>query len=146
MASGKKKVVRRIKADTKDAPASAHRADGSTEAKAAANESVAAKPSTEKPATVKRVVKKVVRKAPAQPAAKTAKAKSGHKPFIIFRPFVALGHYIRDSWHELRHVEWPNRRATWKMTLGVIIFCLIIGLIVLLSDWASQWLIQEVIL
>ena len=91
----------------------------------------------------------------AQPAERDAKAKSGHrrksagdskKPFILFRPFIALGRYIRDSWRELRKVEWPSRRATWKMTLGIIIFCIIIGVFVLLCDWGSQWLIQEVVL
>ena len=39
--------------------------------------------------------------------------KSGKKPFILFRPFVYLGRYIRDSWRELRQVRWPNRKATW---------------------------------
>lgn len=72
--------------------------------------------------------------------------KSDNKPFILFRPFVALGRYIRDSWRELRKVEWPSRRATWKMTLGVIVFCVFIGVFVLVCDWASQWLIQEVVL
>lgn len=146
MASGNKKVIRRIKAND----------DAS-----AAQTSKSASDSTSKPTTKKVVIKKVIRRpasgaptdkqlatgAQAQAKAKPkTKVRPDTKPFILFRPLIALGRYIRDSWHELRQVEWPNRRATWKMTLGVIIFCAFIGVFVLVSDWLSQWLIQEVIL
>ena len=50
------------------------------------------------------------------------KEKSKKKPFILFRPFVYLGRYIRDSWRELRQVRWPNRKATWKMVLAVLVY------------------------
>ena len=60
-------------------------------------------------------------RADAQKVTETGKTtRSGKKPFILFRPFVALGHYIRDSWRELRQVRWPNRKMTWKMVLAVI--------------------------
>ena len=70
---------------------------------------------------------KEVKNPPAKPT-KTAKAsKTDEKPlkevFLLVRPFVALGRYIRDSWRELRQVRWPNRKATWKMTLAVLIYC-----------------------
>lgn len=45
--------------------------------------------------------------------------KEGKKVFILFRPFVALGRYLRDSWREIRQVRWPNRKATWKMVLEI---------------------------
>lgn len=51
--------------------------------------------------------------------------KNEKKVFILFRPFVALGRYLRDSWLELRQVRWPNRKATWKMVLAVIIYTLL---------------------
>ena len=42
--------------------------------------------------------------------------------FLLARPFVALGRYLRDSWREIRQVRWPNRRATWKMTLAALVY------------------------
>lgn len=65
---------------------------------------------------------------------KQQKSKSGKKPFILFRPFVALGHYLRDAWGELRQVRWPNRKTTWKMVLAVLVYsALFMGLILLLD-------------
>lgn len=65
--------------------------------------------------------------------------KEGKKPFILFRPFVAFGRYLRDSWRELRQVRWPNRKTTWKMVLAVFVYtALFIGLLVVLDilfDW-----------
>ena len=74
---------------------------------------------------------------------KAEKALKKDKPlkqtFILFRPFVALGRYLRDSWRELRQVRWPNRKATWKMVLAVLvytaIFMILIGLLDLLFTW-----------
>lgn len=59
-------------------------------------------------------------------AAKLARKNEEERPiksyFILFRPFVALGRYLRDSWREIRQVRWPNRKATWKMTLAVLVY------------------------
>ena len=73
----------------------------------------------------------------AEKNAKKAEKKSknnGKKPFILFRPFVALGHYIADSWRELRQVRWPNRKATWKMVLAVFVYTAIFALFIALLD------------
>ena len=67
-------------------------------------------------------------------AKKTEEKVKKKKPFILFRPFVGLGRYLRDSWRELRQVRWPNRKLTWKMVLAVIIYTLIFaGFLVLLD-------------
>lgn len=59
-------------------------------------------------------------------AARLAKKNDEERPlksyFLLVRPFVALGRYLRDSWREIRQVRWPNRKATWKMTLAVLIY------------------------
>lgn len=60
--------------------------------------------------------------------------KSAKKPFILFRPFVALGRYLKNSWLELRQVRWPSRKATWKMVLAVIVYTIIFGGFLLLLD------------
>ena len=59
-----------------------------------------------------------------------SKHQSGKKPFILFRPFIALGHYLRDAWRELRQVRWPNRKTTWKMVLAVIVYSAIFMVII----------------
>ncbi len=69
---------------------------------------------------------------------KTAKTPSTEKPlknvFILFRPFVAFGRYLRDSWREIRQVRWPNRKATWKMVLAVFFYCAIFMIFILVLD------------
>lgn len=67
-----------------------------------------------------------------------AKANTPEKPlkqvFILARPFVALGRYLRNSWRELRQVRWPNRKATWKMTIAVLVYCAIFIVFIMLLD------------
>ena len=65
---------------------------------------------------------------------KAEKAKKTKKPFILFRPFIALGHYLRDSWREIRQVRWPNRKTTWKMVLAVFVYTAIFVVIIMLLD------------
>lgn len=77
-------------------------------------------------------------KAKAAKAKIKAKTNTPEKPlkqvFILARPFVALGRYLRDSWRELRQVRWPNRKATWKMTLAVLVYCAIFIVFIMLLD------------
>ncbi len=56
-------------------------------------------------------------------------------PFrLIAKPFIKLGHYIADSWREIRQVRWPNRKTTWKMVLAVIVYTAIFVLFIILAD------------
>ena len=77
-------------------------------------------------------------KAKAAKAKIKAKANTPEKPlkqvFILARPFVALGRYLRNSWRELRQVRWPNRKATWKMTLAALVYCAIFIVFIMLLD------------
>ncbi len=68
------------------------------------------------------------------------KEKTKKKPFILFRPFVYLGRYIRDSWRELRQVRWPNRKATWKMVLAVLAYTALFIVFISLLDLFFTWL------
>ena len=81
--------------------------------------------------------------------AKKAKKSSEEKPlkevFILARPFVALGRYIRDSWREIRRVRWPNRKVTWKMTLAVLVYCAIFMVLILLLDTLFTFLFNSII-
>ena len=71
--------------------------------------------------------------------------KSGKKPFILIRPFVYLGRYLKESWHELRQVRWPNAKATWKMVLAVIIYTALFMVIILLLDMFFTWLFNLIL-
>ena len=74
------------------------------------------------------------KKKEARKAKKEIDKQNGKKPFILIRPFVYLFRYIRDSWRELRQVRWPNRKATWKMVLAVIIYTALFVAIISLLD------------
>lgn len=78
---------------------------------------------------------------PTKPKTQTKPKTKTHTPekplkqvFILARPFVALGRYLRNSWRELRQVRWPNRKATWKMTLAVLVYCAIFIVFIMLLD------------
>ena len=68
------------------------------------------------------------------------KTDNKKKPFILIRPLVYLWRYIRDSWHELRQVRWPNRKTTWKMVLAVIIYSAFFMVVIFLLDMLFSWL------
>ena len=73
------------------------------------------------------------------------KKKSGKKPFILIRPVVYLFRYLKESWKELRQVRWPNRKATWKMVLAVIIYTALFVLIITLLDIFFTWLFNIIL-
>ena len=54
--------------------------------------------------------------------------------FLLARPFVAFGRYLRDSWREIRQVRWPGRKLTWKMTFAVLVYCAIFIFFIVLLD------------
>ena len=89
-------------------------------------------------AQAKQQAKLAKTKAKAAKAKTKTKANTPEKPlkqvFILARPFVALGRYLRNSWRELRQVRWPNRKATWKMTLAVLVYCAIFIVFIMLLD------------
>lgn len=38
--------------------------------------------------------------------------------------------YFVNAWRELRQVTWPSRRETWRLTLAVFVFAVVLGLTV----------------
>jgi len=73
------------------------------------------------------------------------KAKSGKKPFILFRPFCAIGRYFRDSWREIRQVRWPNRKTTWKMVIAVIIYAALFLILITLLDMLFSFIFNIIL-
>ncbi len=84
------------------------------------------------------------KRAEAKKAVKVKKSE-GKKTFILFRPFVALGRYLRDSWREIRQVRWPNRKATWKMVIAVLVYTAIFIIIISLLDLFFTWLFSLIL-
>lgn len=60
-------------------------------------------------------------------------------------PWRALGDYFAGSWRELRQVTWPNRRATWALTVAVIVFTVIMTLFIVLIDTGLKLLFERII-
>ncbi len=54
--------------------------------------------------------------------------------------------FLVNAWKELRQVTWPSRGETFKLTLAVLIFAVVLGLAIAGVDYLLQKLFREVIL
>jgi len=64
-------------------------------------------------------------------------------PFL--KTLFAIGGYFKGAWIELRLVRWPNRRATWGLTLAVILFSVFFAVIILLLDILFKFLFEIIL-
>lgn len=76
---------------------------------------------------------------------KISEKKTDKKPFILFRPFIALFTYLKGSWQEIRQVRWPDRKTTWKMLLGVLIYTALFMVAIFLLDLFFSWLFNLIL-
>ena len=76
---------------------------------------------------------------------KAKKIKKPGNPKGWTRPFRAMGEYFKGAWYELRQVRWPNRRATWSMTLAVLIYSAFFIVIILLLDAGFKYLFELIL-
>lgn len=72
----------------------------------------------------------------AKKAAKTPRVKKEPKGFF--------GYFI-GAWRELRQVRWPNRRATWGLTLAVILFSAVLATLIILLDLGFNELSKRIL-
>lgn len=96
--------------------------------------------------TTKKTSKKVTKqpKSPKKPMSKPVAIITW--PFrTIAKPFIALGRYIKASWHEIRQVRWPNRKATWKMTGAILVYAALIMIIILLLDALFTFIFNNIL-
>jgi len=89
-------------------------------------------------------------KAPVKAVKSTKKAVKAEKPARVRKAgkrsiFGRIWGYFKGAWQELRLVRWPNRRATWGLTLAVIVFSLFFVLIILLLDALFKYLFELII-
>lgn len=59
--------------------------------------------------------------------------------------FARIWAYFKGAWFELRQVRWPNRRATWALTIAVVLFSLFFVLLIVLLDIFFKWLFELII-
>lgn len=83
------------------------------------------------------------------------------RPFrFVLRPFktrpmraigrflasVLLLRYFRNSWQELRKVEWPNAKETTKLSIAVFIFAIFFSIIISAADFGLDKLFQKLVI
>lgn len=105
----------------------------------AKDDTAKAKKAQPKAATPAKVVK-AAKETNAPKAPKASKAKREKK-----NVFARIGGYFKGAWKELRQVRWPNRRATWSLTLAVIVFSIFFVLLILLLDTLFKFLFELII-
>ena len=59
--------------------------------------------------------------------------------------FARIGGYFKGAWTELRQVRWPNRRATWQLTVAVVLFSLFFLGLILLLDAFFKYIFELII-
>jgi preprotein translocase SecE subunit len=61
-------------------------------------------------------------------------------------PLGPIFRYISNSRKELKQVEWPNRKETWKLTFAVAMFTIVFMIIIALTDLGFSKLIERILL
>lgn len=57
-----------------------------------------------------------------------------------------LPKYFVNAWREVRQVQWPARKETWRLTLAVFIFAIVFGALVAGVDKGLNQIFKEVVL
>lgn len=60
-------------------------------------------------------------------------------------PFKAIKDYFVGAWRELRQVRWPDRKATWGMTVALLLFTVFFVVVILLLDTLFKYIFQLII-
>ena len=63
----------------------------------------------------------------------------------IFKVLSSVGGYFKGAWNELRQVRWPDRKATWSLTLAVIVFSAFFLALIVLLDAAFKYLFEIIL-
>lgn len=68
--------------------------------------------------------------------------------FKVFRiiGFILVPPYLRNSWKELRQVTWPTGKETRQLTLAVLMFSIVFGILVTAVDYGFDKLFKRILL
>jgi preprotein translocase SecE subunit len=58
---------------------------------------------------------------------------------------ILLPRYFRNSWKELRGVTWPTMKQARQLTLAVMVFAIVFGLVIAVLDFGLDKLFKEVL-
>ena len=84
---------------------------------------------------------KVTRKKTTKKAVTTPRVPKNKFVKVLYR----IGGYFKGAWDELRQVRWPTRRATWELTVAVILFSAFFVVIIVLLDALFKSLFELII-
>lgn len=76
---------------------------------------------------------------------KSTKIASDRPTPKLLKPFVSFGGYIKGAWFELRQVRWPNRRATWSLTVAVLLFTAFFVVMIVLLDIFFKYIFELIL-
>jgi preprotein translocase SecE subunit len=70
---------------------------------------------------------------------------------FLFRPLRWIGRhliprYIRGSFSELRQVTWPDRKQSRQLTIAVVMFATVFGIVIALLDYGLDKAFKKVFL
>lgn len=87
---------------------------------------------------------------------KTSKESSSttrlEKPLSLLRwPLKIVGYivaprYVRNAFKELGQVTWPSWKKTWSLTFAVLIFAVVFGALITITDYGLDKLIRRIVL
>ena len=80
------------------------------------------------------------RQAPVRPSMQPASTQTGR------REPRARGRFVKESWGELKKVEWPSRSQVTQGTIVVIIACIIVGAYLYGADQLFKPFVRVVLL
>ena len=56
------------------------------------------------------------------------------------------GNFVRDSWAELKKVEWPGQNQVIQGTVVVLVACIVVGLYLYANDQVWKQVVSKVLL
>ena len=74
------------------------------------------------------------------------KIKAPSEPTNWFTKMLAgIGGYFKGAWYELKQVRWPTRKATWGLTVAVLLFSAFFVVLILLLDAFFKFIFELII-
>lgn len=59
------------------------------------------------------------------------------------KPVQKLNKYFADSWSEMKRVTWPSRKETIRLTIGVLVFSVVITGLIFLLDYLFSSIVER---
>jgi preprotein translocase SecE subunit len=112
------------------------------------NEAVRVKEESAKPGRVKSTASLAAKPVKKLRLGDRKPIKLAAKPFRLLKKVLAwiVPSYFINSWREVKQVQWPGRKETWRLTLAVFIFAIVFGALVAGVDKGLDEIFKKVVL